>query len=236
MDDSPYYRLLGRLYAWTFWMRYRRFLGFSVRTWLILLSLGLIFFVAGQGWSLIITLLLIALALLLQAAFWASARAGYNKFVPDDSISLPSNEVLEPIPANQKVTVRATGVFSLTGREDFVLLRRPTEYWHVPLGEHILMVEQLPGSYLYQFFNGQTLQTVQNGWFIFGRQPRRALAVTFLVTFGPDYNDPSLLYFVGSGEGAALPKPRTIYLSFDNEADHRAVWHTLTHAARQARA
>ena len=216
-------------------MRYRSFLGFSVRTWLIFLSLGLIFFVANQGWGIVITLLIIGLALLVQAAFWSSARAGYNKFVPDENDILPANEELQPLPVNQKVTVRATGVFSLTGRENFVLLRRPTTYWHVPLGDHILMVEQLSGSYLYQFFNGRTLQSVQNGWLIFGRQPRRALAITFLVTFGPNYNDPTLLYIVGSGDGAASPKPRTIYLSFDNEDEHRVVWHTLIHAARQAR-
>lgn len=233
-QQNFYLSYLGRAYALTYWAKMRYFLGMSIRSWVISLSLvlGFLLLVSGWGW---IQILGILVPMFIMFSFRQAEKAGYNKFIPDAQGKLPSTEELNPLAANTRVILRATGTFSLSSREDFVLLRRPSEYWHVPLGEHIVMVEQYPGRFLYQFFNAKTLQNVQNGWMIFGTQPRRALAITFLVTFGPDYNDPTLTYFVKGGAGEPAPKPRTIYFSFDNETDHRLVWHTIIADARNMR-
>ncbi|MCA9961725.1 MAG: hypothetical protein KC443_21950 [Anaerolineales bacterium] len=230
-----YFNYLGRVYALTFWAKMRNFLGMRVRSWVILLSAALGLYLATRPGTFLLVILGILIPAFFIFSFWRAQKAGYNKFVPDAQDALPETEALRPLLPNERVKLRATGVFSLVNREDFVLFRRPSEYWHVPLGEHIVMVEQLPGHFLYQFFNATTLQKVQNGWLIFGAKPQRALAVTFLVSFGPEYNDPTLFYFVGKGDGAAAPKPRTIYFSFDSEEAHHAVWHTIIADARSAR-
>lgn len=232
MDRFPlwqrrYYRFLGMLYYSAHGLRRRRFLGLTLHTWLMLLFLLLFFAVGLWGWGWRGLLGVLGLAALAQAAFWVSARAGYHKFVPDEQDEAPELAALTPLPAERRVTLWATGVFSLIDREDFVLLRRPTQYWRVPLGDHILMVEQAPQRYLYQIFNHGTLRRVQPGWFIFGPQPHRALAITFQVIFGPGLDDPTLSYYVGGGLNKRKPSLRTIYLSFADEADYQAVWHTI---------
>ncbi len=233
--QQVYYRYLGYAYALTFWAKMRSFLGMRIRSWVILLSSALGLFLVTRGGSFAWVIIGVLIPFFFVFSFRRAQQAGYNKFVADAHDAMPETEALRPLPPNEQVPVRATGIFSLSGREDFVLFRRPSQYWRVPLGDHVVMVEQYPGHFLYQFFNATTLQSVQNGWMIFGDEPRRALAITFLLTFGPEYNDPSLLYFVGKGDGASTPKPRTIYFSFDSEETHRAVWHTIIADARNAR-
>lgn len=234
-SQKLYYRFLGQLYALTFWVRWRRFLDIRLQDWITWLSVAaiLLTWMTEMAWSW--RLLTLGWGGLIQVAFRTARRAGFNRFVPDQDDALPPATSIQPLPDNQRVGVRATGVFSLSQREDFVLLRQPAEYWRVPLGEHIVMVEQAPGRFLYQFFNAQTLQAVKNGWLIFGTQPQRALAISFLVTFGPEHNDSTLYYFVGGGQGTPPPRPRTIYFSFADEATHRLVWQSIIQDARQAR-
>lgn len=221
------YRFLGRLYYGTYWLRHRTFWGFALSTWLLLLFFVLLFAAGLSAWGWRGFGAVLGLGAVVRAAFWVSERAGYNKFVPDEQDDWPARAELRPLPDNQRVKVWATGVFSLLDRENFVLLRNPTQYWRVPLGDHILMVKQAPQRYLYQMFNAATLQKVQRGWFIFGSEPHRALAITFQVIFGPGLDDPTLRYFVGGGLGKSATSSRTIFLSFADEADYLAVWHTI---------
>ncbi len=225
--QQRYFRFLGQLYFVTYWLRHRYILGFAIYTWLMLLFFILLFVAGMSGWGWRAFLTVLAIGALVRAAFWVSERAGYSQFVPDGEPELPATAELQPLPHNQRVQTWATGVFSLIDRENFVLLRNPTQYWRVPLGDHILMVQQAPQRYLYQMFNAKTLQNVQRGWFIFGPQPHPALAVTFQVIFGPGLDDPTLRYFVGGGLGKSATTWRTIYLSFEEEADFLAVWHTI---------
>ncbi|MCZ7673623.1 MAG: hypothetical protein M5U34_44150 [Chloroflexi bacterium] len=129
-------------------------------------------------------------------SYWRAKRAGYSHFVADDGpLSFP-DKAQPNLPPNQKVKTWATGVFSVSDQDDFMLLR-PAEYWQVPLGEHIIMVQQRKTKkYRYQFFNASTLQQVQKGWLLFGAHPRETLAVTLLSEFGPDFESQQVSQFM----------------------------------------
>lgn len=230
------YRWRGRFYALAYNAVNRSFLGVSWRLWLIILPLAAVIILSARGAPPILTGIILLVTALIQIGFWLAGRAGYIKFVPDPGSGLPpQEEMTPPLGTNEKVSALATGLYSVAEREDFVLLCRPAEYWRVPLGDHIVMVEYVPGRYRYQFFNAPTLQTVQPGWLIYGKAPRRTLAITYLVTFSPDQVDPTRAYYVGGGQNAAPPQTRTIYLTFTDEEDFTRVWHTIVHDARQAR-
>jgi hypothetical protein len=88
------------------------------------------------------------------------------------------------------------------------------------------MVEERPGRFLYQFFRGETLLAVRPGYFLFGAQPRPALALDFLSQWGPDMATGDTQYYVGGNSAGRQPK-RTIYFTFDHAADRRLVWRNL---------
>ena len=119
-------------------------------------------------------------------------------------------------------------------RENFVLLQ-PAQYWQVPLGDHVVMVEHMPQSYVYQFFDAAGLQKVEEGWLIFDRELREALAVTFRTKWAPQFAQFEIRYYVQDEVEPEAPL-RTIYFSFDNEADKQAVWHNIVQDARRVRA
>jgi hypothetical protein len=226
-----YFDYLSRMYAWLFWLSRRAFLGVRLSTlarWLpvVLLLVGW----AGR-WPAAVMLLLIAAALWINYSLWRARRDNYNRFVP--AASAPPDDSLPPLPPNQKVSVQATGLFSVSGRDNNLLLR-PGQYWRVPLGEHVIMVEETPGKYLYQFFNARNLQDVRPGWLLFGPHPIETVAVTFLSRWGPEYTRFGQVYEDG-GEDNRPPKRVTVYLSIPDEATRRAVWHTILSDARQAR-
>jgi hypothetical protein len=228
-----YFKYLGWTFFWTYRCTLRRFLGITWRNWFLGGSLLLVFvfwLILGRfPWI---------LGLLFVWIWWVfrrAKRAGYVRFVPDELAGMPG-EGIRPLPPNQRIKMRATGIFSLSDREQGVLLRH-AEYWQVPLGDHVLMVEQKPGHYLYQFFDAKTLVNVQPGWLIFGKEPLDALAITFMLTWGPEQNNnDSLLYYVGGGQGTEEPTtPRTIYLTFEDSEACEAVWHNIVFDARQVR-
>lgn len=225
------YGYLGRLYSFAYWAVNHRILGIYASNLLKWLPVLLLIYGWIRRWPALILLPLLLFILWIHASFWMARRANYNRFIRSETPHLASAE-LKPLAANQQVETQATGLFSVTSREDHVLLQ-PAKYWQVPLGEHIIMVEERPGKYLYQFFNAMTLQEVHQGWLIFGRQPRAALSVSFLSAWGPAYTN-FQIYELGNNHGPP-PRKQTIYLTFANEADRRAVWHTIVHDARQAR-
>ncbi|KAA3657403.1 MAG: hypothetical protein DWQ04_28230, partial [Chloroflexi bacterium] len=135
-----YLTYLGRMYAFTFRTKLRRFIGISLGSWLqfcLLLILLVAWILRLPWWLLLLTLFVF---LWIRFSYWRAAKAGYNKFVVDKTAVSPTIDfdLLKP---NEHVKFRATGLFAVSSRETNVLLR-PAEYWKVPLGDHTVMVEQ----------------------------------------------------------------------------------------------
>ena len=141
-------------------------------------------------------------------------RQDYNKFVADDT-AVPPPPSAQTLAPNERTAVHASGRYAVSDKHDTVLLQNPAHYWRVPLGDHIVMVEYRPKRFLYQFISPRTLQKVERGWILFGKEPIPTLAITFLEVWGQDENA-GLLYYVGGGPGDELSrlKPRTILLFF----------------------
>ena len=229
-----YLAYLGRVYTFAYLTSQRGFLGAKFSTLLKWMTTGLVIAAWIFDWGSVALGLTLFLALWVRWLYWRAARAGYSKFIADEAAVIPTSQ-LEPLPANQRIQLRATGSFGLRDREEYVLLR-PAEYWQVPLGEHIVMVQSGQGRFLYQFFSANTLQEVQRGWLIFGSRPLDTLAVTFLGKWGSASGDYGQAFYVGGGDNSdANLKKKTIYFTFQDGVEQEAVWHTIVSDARQAR-
>lgn len=218
-------RFLSRLYGFLFWSKSQEFLGVSLRTWFVLLPLSLFFTGFWLRWPTLLTLFWLGLAFLLLLAYFWARRAGFKRFVSDPDMAL-DEEFAAPRP-EQHVPLRATGVFSVKEREDYVL-EHPAEYWRVPMGQHVFMVQQQPGSFLYQIVEPQYIQSVEPGYLLSGREPQKALALHFLVSWGPEFAfEPSFYHFDDGLPEQRPSEERTIYFTFDHDADRFAVWRSL---------
>lgn len=173
------YAYLSRMYALMYFLSRRPFLIALVR-WLPLLAL---FIGWLRGWPPAALLAVALVAVWINYSLWRARRDNYNRFVPH-ARPLGDAPAEPPLPPNTRLEVLATGLFSVSGRESRLLLR-PAKYWHVPLGDHIIMAEEEPGKYLYQFFSAATLQELREGLLLYGAQPTPALAVSFLARWGP---------------------------------------------------
>jgi hypothetical protein len=91
------------------------------------------------------------------------------------------------------------------------------------------MVQQQPGRFLYQVFQATTLHEIKPGRLLFGARLRPALAIRFTVTWGPESARSEQATFLVSRNGHEGPgrNQRWIYLTFDDDADRLAVWHTV---------
>ena len=238
MHDFPlfkrlYYRYLGLAYGFTFFTRSKKVLWVDLERWLKLLALGLFISALVFRWGEMAVGVTAVLLIWLYFSYWRANKTGYSKFVTDSKMALPEGE-LTMLPANQKVQTKATGIFSVKDRDDFALLC-PATYWQVPLGEHIMMVQMSDNSgYRYQFFNPRTLQRIQKGWLLFGSQPKRTLAITLLSEFGEAFVMQQTQFSFGR-EKKLKGVMRTVYLSFDDEAEETLVWHNVVRSAREAR-
>jgi hypothetical protein len=229
-----YYQYLGWTYRFTYWTRQHQFLGVAISRWFKLLSLALVLLAWIWDWNSILLVLTLLLAGWVQLVYWQARRAGYSKFIPQET-TLPPDSELVSLPADERVGLRATGVFSVKDREKYVVLR-PAEYWQVPLGDHIVMVQEAEGRFLYQFFSAATLQEVRTGWLIFGTEPIDTLAITFLARQGIDYDDSVDFFYVSSNHDSdPAAQKRTIYFSFENSTQQRKVWHNIVRDARRVR-
>lgn len=226
------YAYLGRIYALSYHVRRRTVLGIKLSTLLIWAPLLVLLVGRLQRWPWPALLFLFLIWLWLLFSLWQSRRVNYNRFVPGETL-IENAADLRPLPPNQKVPTWVTGLFSVSGRENTLLLR-PASYWRVPLGEHVIMAEEQPGKYLYQFFNAESLQEIRRGWLVFGSKPRETLAVTFLSAWGPEYTQFGPQYDSDNKNG---PPPRrvTVYMSFEDEEAERAVRQTIIDDARRAR-
>lgn len=165
-------------------------------------------------WPLLISLAIFGLAVACRVMYWMAHRQGYSRFVADPDPHYPSTG--KQLAPNQRLNVRATGMFALAHDEQRVFLR-PAEFWEVPLGERVVMVKAPNEQFLYQFIDEAALQRVEAGWLIFGKEPLPSLAVTFCVTWGPSFNEAVSLYYVGNGTDNPPCQERTVVFTFDVE-------------------
>jgi hypothetical protein len=192
--------------------------------------LGLFFAGLLLRWGPLFTFLWLGLSLLIFIAYAIAGRLGYKRFVAapamalDEDFAVPKDE--------HRVPLRATGIFSVQDYEGYVL-EHPAEYWRVPLGQHVFMVQQQPGRFLYQIVEPDHIKAIEPGYLLFGKKPQKALALHFLVSWGPDFVDEPRLRYVATDEpqGRAPTEERTIYFTFDHEADRHAVWKSLLRSA-----
>jgi hypothetical protein len=218
-------RFLSQAYIILYWTRRQRFAGFSLSSWL-LLGLVLLFLItlSGNG-PLPLALIFLGLALLLAIAYAVAARTGYKHFV--NTSDYPLDPAFAPPHYEHRVPLRATGIFAVKSREDYVLERR-AEYWRVPLGHHIFMVQQQPGHFLYQIIEPENIRAIEPGFLLFGREPRRALALRYRVSWGPEFVYEPRYYYMGEEDQPSVAEvERTVYFTFDHEADLHAVWKSL---------
>lgn len=228
-----YYGYLGRAYALTYAINQRIFLGVRLVTLVRWLPIFILIYGWIRRWPIEILVTFLLLIIWINYSLWRAKRDNYSRFISDDSSLMDSNK-LNPLPHNQKIPVEATGLFSVSGRENTLLLR-PAEYWSVPLGEHVVMVEEQPGKYLYQFFSAQSLQEIRSGWLLFGPHPIKTLAVTFLARWGPEYTKFGQVYEDGDDRNSPPPKRVTIYISTTEAEIRRSIWHSIVSDARRAR-
>lgn len=227
-----YYATLSRMYALMYALSRRSFLGIRLATWARWLPIVALLVGWVRDWPSPVMIGLLLFIVWLNYSLWRAGRDNYNRFVPLPSG--PPPETTEAVlPPNQRLAVRVTGLFSVSGRENRLLLR-PAQYWRVPLGDHIIMAEEETGKYLYQFFDAQSLQELREGLLLFGPHPKASLAVSFLAHWGPEYTRFGQVHEAGDHEGPPA-KRVTIYLSADDETIRRLIRETIVSDARAAR-
>lgn len=223
-----HYRIQGFIFGFTYWTQHHRLI-IRFSTLVKLLAFVPLVLVWRQNKNAAILTLALLFGIWVSWLYWRARRLGYKTFVASESL-LHSRDTLEPLPPDQRVRLKASGIFGVSDREEQVLMQ-PAEYWRVPLGDHTVMVQPEPDRFLYQFFNADKLQHLQPGWLICGLTPQEVLAVTFYSDWGKETLSLRDLY-QGSDENNQDKKLRTIYLAFDDKEDERAVWYTIASTAR----
>lgn len=229
-----FYSVLGALFYVAYVTEHRTFWGLPWGWYIRRLLIVPVLWGLVARWESLVWWLL-GLVVLVNLLYLYAARLGYSRFVAGTE-ELPDGEAAErirPLSPNQKMMMRATGLFSVRDRENFVLLQ-PAHYWQVPLGDHVVMVQQTPKSFLYQFFDAASLQEVRAGWLIFGREPEPVLAITFRTKWAPQFAQFEIRHYVQGGVELEAPL-RTIYFSFANEEERQIVWHNIVQDARRVR-
>lgn len=214
---------LGRLFAILYITRLRYFLGLSWSTWLRILPFIIFLIGVVLLWPLWFSLLWLLLTVVIWLVYIVAGRMGYQRFIVDEGYRADPD--FGQLGTDEKVALRATGIFSLHDREDYVL-EHPAEYWHVPLGQHIFMVQYRRGRFLYQVIKPEFIREITPGFLLFGAKPKRALALSFYVTWGPQYSEYEL-YYVGADNAPQPDQERTVYLTFTNEGEMQRVWRSL---------
>ena len=216
---------LSRLFACLYWSKKQRFLGMTIRAWLLwlLIALGVAALISDGPPA--VTVVAGAALVLLLLAYVVAGRLGYTRFF-GGSIRQP-DLAFAPPRAEHRIPLRATGRFSARNREAY-LVEQPAEYWRVPLGQHVFMVQQQPGRFLYQSVEPSQLLGVKAGQLAFGSAPQTALAVHFRATWGPDSAAEPRYYYAGAElEPEPVGRAQKIYLTFSSEAHRHAVWRSL---------
>jgi len=224
-------RLQGALYGLLHATTRRIFLGATIKGWLINLPLLLALFLVLLRRPISLAIGIFVAALVLRLLYWKAARDGYVHFVaeteqqPADGATAVTN--------NQKVAIRATGVFSVKDWEEYVL-GRPAEYWQVSMGDHAIMVQRSPGRFLYQFLRPGAIESVEAGLLWHGARPHRALAVTYRTSWGPESEDPNFMFYAPSDEDNPARKQRSLFLAFESKVTRDSVWQNLLAGSKRS--
>lgn len=223
-------RASGLLNGFLYFSTRRRFLGFTISGWLKFLPLLLAFIALLGRWPFLWIVVGLVLAVAVRVLYWNAKRRGYISFIPIASQAVPDEA--RPIPDNEKLPALATGLFSVIDKESYVL-QRPAEYWRAPVGDHAIMVEHVPGRYLYQFVKAGTLKQVEYGYLVFGARPVEALSITFRSTWGPQFSENEQSQYMSSKNEKSGHLRRTAYLTFDDRILRQSVWQNLLRDAPQ---
>ena len=218
-------RFLSQLYAFIYSTQRRRLLGVTLASWMVVLLLAFALWAFVLRWPTFVSNAALLVAVTLILGYRIAGRRGYTRFVPDDDLALDP-EFAAPRDES-RVPLRATGVFSVRDYERYVL-EEAAEYWRVPLGHHVIMVQSGPGQFLYQIVEPQHIREVKAGYLLFGRRPQVALALHFVVTWSPEMAREPRFYPGAQKEDERVPnEERAIYFTFDHDADRYAVWRSL---------
>ena len=212
-------RFLGAVYGLMHATVRRGFKG-----WLVNLPLFLAVFMLLLRWPIAWPIGLLVLDLVLRLLYWKARRDGYVRLV-----AAADQKPEESTPAaadNQKVKIKATGIFSVKNWEEY-MLTRPAEYWRVPLGDQTIMVQHSPGRFLYQFLRAGSIETVEAGLLCHSTRSQMALAVTYLTSWGPESDDANFMFYAPSDESNPSRQKRKMFLTFEDEATRDSVWKNL---------
>jgi len=219
-------KVIGPLYAFLYYTANKRVVGLGADGLLKNLPwlLGVLAwpFGLGLGW----TLLGFFLAIVMRILYWQGSRAGYIRFVPDDSV--PTSVGKEKLASNQKVKVLASGIFSVQTWERYVR-QHPAHYWFVGMGDHAVMVDYSAGRYLYQFIKPGRMESVVPGVLCSGRKPQLALEISFHTDWGPESPLVDFLFYSPGKEDKPKLLMRKMYLAFDDPETRTLVWNALNH-------
>ncbi|HET6446838.1 MAG TPA: hypothetical protein VFI27_19905 [candidate division Zixibacteria bacterium] len=229
MDDNSAgtgikHRVVGYLYAFLYFISDKLLMGASIMGWISVGAIvlgGLLWLRSGffAWFAICLTLLLV-----LRITHRIAKRDGFIVFDALDEYIRPLDA--EQVKNYQKFDLRASGIFSIAGREEY-MFQRPIKLWRVPFGDHALMVQRPTGVYLYQFIEAGYIATIRPGWLVYGPQVISALEIDFKTTWGPEAGETEFKWF-SRGEGSQPKRlKRTLYLGFDSEADRDAIWDSL---------
>jgi hypothetical protein len=224
-------QIIGSLYATLYYTERKRILGFASAGWLKNLSWLFALFAWPFGLDLAWIITGIVLAIVIRILYWRGKRVGYIRFIPEENRHLSSDS--ESIAANQKISVRASGAFSVKSMELYVR-QHPAQYWRVGMGDHALMINYSSGRFIYQFIRPGGLEKVIPGKLCTGRKAEPTLEITYLSNWGPESADVSFMFFTREDDSKQTKLRRKIHLAFDNLEKRELVWKSLTGGRDQA--
>lgn len=216
--------LQGVLYAFLYATANRIFLGPTFKGWLLNLPLLAALFLVLFRQPIALAVGLVVVSFALRLLYRKARRDGYVRFA-SEKVQRPADGAAA-MNDNQKVAIKATGVFCVKDWEEY-LLARPAQYWRVPMGDHAIMVQHSSGRFLYQFLRLGAIETVEAGLLWHGARPHRALAITYLSSWGPESEDPNFMFYAPSDEENPARKQRNMFLAFKDKAARDSVWHSL---------
>ncbi len=222
----------ARLFQFAFVTERLRFLGLSYRSWLriTIAVIAAVFLYLGVWRGALIAILVL---LGLRILFGIARRNGYITFKPTNSSpsGIDQNDNHAPLKHDEKIAIRGTGQF-VSGNVETQLFMATGEFWQVPAGECVVMLEAAPGRFKYQMIQPSQIEKVRLGQLMLADRNEPAVEVRFKSQWlKTDFE-------FGGGDDeqqqASAPmqsdrfKKRTIYMSFDEMPNATRVWTHLT--------
>jgi hypothetical protein len=234
MEDLPIIkraanRAIGFLYAFLYFTSDQLFLGATLRGWITVLLFLLAPYLWLRSGSLTYFLMALAVLVIVRISYWKAGRDGYIVFVALAGEKVPAD--VQHAEDMQKYSVKASGIFSVIGREEH-MVQRQAILWRVPVGDHAFMVQRPTGRYFYQFIEAGHIKKIRAGWLVFGKQTNAALEIDFKTTWGTDAGESDFSFFSSSDSEGPKRRKRSIYIGFDDQPDRDAIWISLLEKAK----